>query len=119
MRHQKRVKKLGRESSHRKALVRNLAMNLIIHEKIKTTEAKAKALSPFVDNLINTAKKNKDRKLHAIRELNRLINHENCSKKIMDVLVDKYSDRNSGYTRITKAGFRAGDNAPTVIIELV
>lgn len=119
MRHQKRLKKLGREKSHRKALVRNLAMSLIIHEKIKTTESKAKALSPFVDKLITTAKNNTDNKLHAIRELKRLINHENCSKKIMEVLVEKYNDRNSGYTRITKAGFRPGDNAKMVIIELI
>lgn len=118
MRHQKRLKKLGREKSHRKALVRNLAMNLIIHEKIKTTEARSKAVRPFVESLITTAKKNSD-KLTAIRELDRLINHKNCSKKIMDVLVDKYKDRNSGYTRVTKTGSRPGDNAPMVVIELV
>lgn len=118
MRHQKRLKKLGKGRSHRKALVRNLAMNLIIHEKIKTTEAKAKVVTPFVDKLIGTAKRNKE-KLNAIRELNRLINHENCSKKIMEVLVEKYKDKNSGYTRVTKAGARPGDNAPMVVIELI
>lgn len=110
---------MGRERSHRKALKRNLAMNLIIHEKIKTTESKAKAVTPFIENLITTAKKNQSNKLHTIRELNKLINHENCSKKIIDVLVEKYKDRDSGYTRITKAGFRPGDNAKMVIIELI
>ena len=92
-------------------------MNVIIHEKVKTTEAKAKALAPFVDRLINVGKK--DSKMIAIRELNRLVNHESCSRKILEQLTEKYKDRTSGYTRLTKVGFRAGDNAPMVIIELV
>lgn len=117
MRHQKRLRKIGTDASHRKSMLRNLAMNVIIHEKVKTTVARAKAVAPFIDKLINTAKK-KD-KLHVIRELDKLINHESCSKKIMEELITKYSDRNSGYTRITKAGFRAGDNASMVYIELV
>lgn len=117
MRHQKRLRKIGTDASHRKSMLKNLAMNVIIHEKVKTTSARAKAVAPFVDKLINTGKK-KD-KLVVIRELNKLLNHESCSKKILEVLIDKYKDRNSGYTRITKAGFRAGDNASMVYIELV
>ena len=97
--------------------MRNLAMNVIIHEKVKTTETKAKAVAPFVDKLINVGKK-KD-KLHVIRELDRLVNHESCARKIIEQLVEKYKDRDSGYTRITKTGFRAGDSAPMVYIELV
>jgi len=118
MRHQKRLKKFGTGGTdHRRLLLKSLAMNVIIHEKVKTTEPKAKALAPFIAKLIDTAKKND--KLTAIRELNRLVNHESCSKKIMDQLVTKYKDRKSGYTRITKVGFRAGDSAPMVLIELI
>lgn len=117
MRHQKRIRKIGTSKSHRKSLMRNLAMNVIIHEKVKTTEAKAKAVAPFVEKLINVGKK--EDKLHVIRELDRLVNHESCARKIIEQLIDKYKDRSSGYTRLTKAGFRAGDNAPMVYIELV
>lgn len=117
MRHQKRIKKIGSSTAHRKSMLRNLAMNIIIHEKVKTTETKAKAVVPFVDRLINIGKK--EGKLHVIRELDRVINHENCARKIMEQLVDKYKDRNSGYTRMTKVGHRAGDAAPMVLIELV
>lgn len=117
MRHQKRGNRLGRDKAHRKSLLQNLAMNVIIHEKIKTTEARAKAVSAFIDKLINVGKK--ENKMIAIRELNRLVNHEDCSKKIMEQLIEKYKDRTSGYTRLSKVGFRAGDNASMVIIELV
>lgn len=117
MRHQKRLIKIGTDASHRKSMLKNLAMNVIIHEKVKTTATRAKAVSPFVDRLINVGKKGD--KLHVIRELNKLVTHESCSRKIMEELVNKYSDRTSGYTRITKAGFRPGDNASMVYIELV
>jgi large subunit ribosomal protein L17 len=113
----KRLANSGMDASFRKAMLKNLAMSLIIDEKIKTTVTRAKALAPFIERLINTGKK-KD-KLHVIRELNRLVTHEGCSRKIIEELVNKYSDRNSGYTRITRAGFRAGDNASMVYIELV
>ena len=118
MRHQKRLKKFGTGGTdHRRLLLRTLAMNVIIHEKVKTTEPKAKAVAPFVAKLIDTAKKND--KLNAIRNLQKLVNHESCSRKIMEDLVARYKDRKSGYTRITKIGFRAGDSAPMVLIELV
>lgn len=118
MRHQKRNKKFGvGGTDHRRLLLKTLAMNVIIHEKVKTTEPKAKAVAPYVARLIDTAKKHD--KLTAIRMLNKLVNHKNCSKKIMEQLAVKYKDRKSGYTRITKVGFRAGDCAPMVLIELV
>jgi len=117
MRHQNRKKKLTASASHRKALIRNLAMALIIHEKVKTTQVKAKLVAPFVESLITIAKK-KDTK-HAIREIEKKLQHESASKKIFEALVDRYKDRGSGYTRITKLGFRAGDNAPVVQVELI
>ena len=117
MRHKVRKVKLGSDKDHTTSLVRNLAMSVIIYEKIKTTSAKAKAVRPFIERLITIAKRSE--KIHAIRELNRLIQHENSSKKIIEVLKDKYQDRTSGFTRITKIGNRNGDNAPIVQIELV
>jgi len=117
MRHQKRIRKIGSDKSHRTSLLRNLAMNVIIHEKIRTTRTKAKAVQPYVEKVITMGKK-KD-KMHVIRELKKLVNHEDCSRKVMEVLVDKYKDRTSGYTRITNAGNRPGDNAPMVYLELV
>ena len=117
MRHKVKKIKLGSDRDHRIALVRNLAMSVIIYKKVKTTSAKAKAVQPFVERLISIAKKS-DKK-HAIREIERLLQHENSSRKILEVLVDKYKDRTSGFTRITKLGYRNGDNAPVVQIELV
>ncbi len=118
MRHKVKKIQLGSDKDHRVALMRNLAMSVVIYEKVKTTAKKAKAVQPFVDKLINIAKKKQDKR-EAIRELDRLLQHENSSKKILEVLVDKYKDRTSGYTRITRLGYRSGDNAPVVQIELV
>lgn len=117
MRHKVKKVKLGSDKDHTTALMRNLAMSVIIYEKIKTTAAKAKAVQPFVERLITIAKKKEKRE--AIRQLNKLLNHENSSKKLLEVIVEKYKDRNSGFTRITKLGYRNGDNAPVVQIELV
>lgn len=117
MRHKIKKIRLTTDKSHRTALLRNLAMSVIIYEKVKTTNAKAKMVQPFIDKLINIAKKKEKRE--AIREIERLLQHENSSKKIMEVLVEKYKDRPSGYTRMTKLGYRNGDNAPVVQIELV
>ena len=92
-------------------------MAVIIYEKVKTTSTKAKAVQPFIEKLITIAKKKEKRE--AIREIERLLQHKNSSKKILEVLVEKYKDRNSGYTRLTKLGYRSGDNAPVVQIELI
>jgi len=117
MRHKVKKVQLAHDKDHRTALMRNLAMQVIIYDKIKTTASRAKAVQPFVERLITVAKRGD--KLHAIREINRLLQHENSSKKIFEVLLEKYKDKNSGYTRITKLGYRSGDNAPVVQIELV
>ncbi len=117
MRHKVKKVKLGSDKDHTTALMRNLAMSVIIYEKVKTTSAKAKAVQPFVERLISIAK-NKEKK-HAIREIERLLQHENASKKLMEVLKEKYKDRDSGFTRITKLGNRHGDNAQMVQIELI
>ena len=118
MRHKVKKVKLGSDKDHTTAIMRNLAMSVIIYEKIKTTTAKAKAVQPFVERLITIAKKSKEKR-HAIREIEKLLQHENASRKIMDILIEKYKDRNSGFTRITKLGYRSGDNAPVVQLELV
>lgn len=117
MRHKVKKVKLGSDKDHTTAIMRNLAMSVIIYEKVKTTAAKAKAVQPFVERLISIAKGNEKR--HAIREIERLLQHDNSSKKLIEVLSDKYKDRTSGFTRITKLGYRTGDNAPVVQIELI
>lgn len=118
MRHRVKKVKIKNGVDYKTALVRNLAMSVIIYDKIKTTAAKAKAVQPFIERLIASAKRIKDKK-EGIREIERLLQHKNGSKKIFEVLVDKYKDRKSGFTRITKLGYRSGDNAPVVQIELV
>jgi ribosomal protein L17 len=117
MRHKVKKVKIGSDKDHRTALMRNLAMSVIIYDKIKTTAAKAKAVQPFVERLITIAKR-KDKR-NAIRQIEKLLQHENSSHKIFEVLVKKYKEKDSGFTRITKLGFRKGDNAPLVLLELV
>ncbi len=116
MRHKIAGRKLNRTSSHRKALFANMSAALIKHEQITTTLPKAKELRRFVDKLITLGKKGglSDRRL-AIAKMRDV----EQAKKIFDVLADRYKDRNGGYTRVLKAGFRYGDNAPMAIIELV
>lgn len=116
MKHKVKKIKLGVPKDHVNSIIRNLAMSIIVYEKIKTTAAKAKAVQPFVEKLISIGKN--ENKSHAIREIERLLQHENSSRKILEVLVKRYKDKNSGYTRITKLGYRSGDNAPVVQIEL-
>ncbi|MFH1218432.1 MAG: 50S ribosomal protein L17 [Candidatus Peregrinibacteria bacterium] len=116
MRHKVKKIKLGSDKDHKTALLRNLAMAVLIYEKVKTTSTRAKAVQPLVEKLINIGKKKG--KLQAIREIERLLQHENSSRKILEVLAEKYKDKSSGYTRITKLGNRSGDNAPLVQIEL-
>jgi large subunit ribosomal protein L17 len=117
MRHKVKKVKLGSDKDHTTAIMRNLAMSVIIYEKIKTTRAKAKAVQPFVERLISIAKK--DNKREAIRQIEKLLQHQNSSKKLLEVIAVKYKDRTSGFTRITKLGYRNGDNAPVVQLELV
>jgi len=116
MRHGLRGRKLNRTSAHRKALFANLAQALIEHEQITTTLPKAKDLRPVVEKLITLGKK---KTLTARRQAISQMRSETLAAKLMGPLADRYQERNGGYVRIIKAGFRHGDNAPLAIIELV
>jgi len=117
MRHKQNKVNIAGDKGHQTLLLRNLAMSVIIYEKIKTTESKARAVKPFVEKLITIGKTKEKRE--AIRQIEALLQHENSSRKILEVLVDKYKDRNSGFIRVTKLGYRSGDNAAVVQVELV
>jgi large subunit ribosomal protein L17 len=108
--------KLGVTSSHKKAMLRNLAAGLFLHEKITTTLPKAKELASYSEKLITRAKK---ADLNAVRALNGEINNRDIVKKVFDVLVPRYRERNGGYTQIFKIGVRRGDSATVVVIKLV
>lgn len=116
MRHRKAGRKLGRTSSHRKAMFMNMAQALIKHEQITTTLPKAKELRPIVEKLITLGKKGglANRRL----AISRLQSRELVTK-LFDELAERYKDRPGGYARVLKAGFRYGDNAPMAVIELV
>jgi large subunit ribosomal protein L17 len=116
MRHKVGGRKLQRPSGHRTALLRNMAASLIKHEQITTGVAKAKELRPYVEKLITLAKRGglSNRRLAQSRLLD-----DAQLTKLFDVLAVRYADRNGGYTRVIKAGFRASDAAPIAIIELV
>jgi len=116
MRHKVSKRKLNRTSSHRKALLANMAVALIKHEQIKTTLQKAKELAPYVEKLITLGKKGD---LNAKRRLYSIIPEKNWGAKVFDILAERYKERKGGYTRIMKAGFRYGDSAPMAVIELV
>ena len=117
MRHRMSGRKLNRTSSHRKAMLGNMAAALIKHEQIKTTLQKAKELRAVVDTLITLGKRGD---LHARRiAISRLHGDKKLAEKLFGDLADRYRDRPGGYTRVVKAGFRYGDSAPMAIIELV
>ena len=116
MRHGKSGRKLNRTASHRKAMFANMAAALIKHEQIVTTLPKAKELRPIADKLITLAKRGD---LHARRQAISQIRDKDMVKKLFDTLGERYTDRNGGYTRVLKAGFRYGDNAPMAVIEFV
>jgi large subunit ribosomal protein L17 len=116
MRHRNKGKTLGREKAPREMMLRNLAASIIMHEKVKTTEAKAKTVKILVEKMI-TVSKSKD--LTARRKLIATLPQPLAVAKAMDVLADRYQERPGGYTRITKLGMRVGDGADMVQIELV
>ncbi len=116
MRHRLKGRKLNRTASHRKAMFANMAAALIEHEQIVTTLPKAKELRGIVDKLITLGKRGD---LHSRRLAISRTRDVAQSKKLFDVLAPRYKDRNGGYTRVLKAGFRYGDNAPMAVIELV
>ncbi len=116
MRHQKRVAKLNRTASHRKALMHNLAAELVRHGKIKTTLTKAKELRRHTEKLITQGKKGT---LNARRRAYRVLRNRSLVKFLFDHIAPQYKDRQGGYTRIIKLGFRDNDAAEVALIELV
>ncbi len=116
MRHGHGYRKLNRTHEHRKAMFANMAASLIKHEQIVTTLPKAKELRPFVERLVTLAKKGDigSRRIAVSR-----IRDEDMAKKLFDTLGPRYEERQGGYIRIMKAGFRHGDNAPMAVIEFV
>ena len=116
MRHGYAHRKLGRTSAHRTAMFANMSASLIKHEQIVTTLPKAKELRPFVEKLVTLAKKGD---LHARRQAISQVRDVPQVGKLFETLGPRYSERNGGYIRIMKAGFRHGDNAPMAVIEFV
>ncbi len=116
MKHRKRHRKLNVKSAHRRALLRNLATSLIIHEKIKTTLPKAKELKSYVEKVITLAKRGD---LHARRIAAGYLFGKDALKKAFEELAPRFKDVQGGYTRITKIGFRRGDCAQMAVIEFL
>jgi large subunit ribosomal protein L17 len=116
MRHGKAGFKLGRVTAHRWALFRNLLVALFRHERIMTTEAKAKAVRGLADHMVTLAKRDD---LHARRQVLSMVPDAVVVKKLFDTIAARFSERPGGYTRIMKAGLRAGDRAQMVVLELV
>lgn len=116
MRHRKKTKSLDRKKESREAMLRNLATSVILFEKVKTTKAKALAVKPIVEKMITLGKKNT---LATRRQSLKFFYIENPVKKIFEELAPRYKGRSGGYTRITRLGFRQGDSAEMVQIELV
>ena len=116
MRHQKAGRKFGRNPAQRRALLRQLAISMILHERITTTEAKAKTIRPVVEKLITIARE--DSPYHRKLVMSKL-DHPLATSKLFDVIAPRYEGTPGGYTRIAKLGPRRGDAAPMALIELV
>ncbi len=116
MRHNIKGRSLGRKSGHRQALYRNLVTALLDHEKIITTEAKAKEVRSMAEQMITLGKKSG---LHSYRQMLSFIIDKKVAEKVFSVLAPRYQERTGGYTRITKLEPRMGDNAPMVQLELL
>lgn len=121
MRHRKKQIKLGIGKKYTRAVLRNLTTSIILYEKVKTTKSRAKAVKPLVEKMITLAKKTEEKEnmMNAIRQINQIVFDENAAKKVVKELKDRYKDRNSGYTRIVNLGYRKGDAASMVQIELI
>ena len=117
MRHHKNIRKLGRVRKQRSALLHGLARSLILRGKIKTTEAKAKELRPFIEKLVTKSKKDTLASRRLV--LSRLGGEKEATKKLFDEIALQYKDRNGGYTRITKLPLRAGDASTMAQIEFI
>jgi len=116
MRHQKTGRNLGRDTSHRKAMLRNMITSLFKHEQLETTDAKAKELRPVAEKMITLAKRGD---LHARRTALAYIKDKPVTHRLFEELKERYIDRHGGYTRIIKKGNRKGDGAPISIIQLL
>ena len=116
MRHQKKGRKLGVNPPHRKAMLRNLASNLIKHKRIQTTDSRAKELRTFIEPLITKAKK---ADLNSIRQILKKLPFKDDVHTLVHEIAPQFADRNGGYTRIIKRGFRDNDRASVSIIEFV
>ena len=116
MRHLKSGKKLGRDSSHRRAMLRNMATSLFKHEQLETTDTKAKELRPIAEKMIGLAKRGD---LHARRQVLSYLKDKKTTHQLFEELKDRYIKRQGGYVRIVKKGFRKGDGAPVSIIQLL
>lgn len=116
MRHRRKGKKLGRTASHRKAMMRNLVTEFLDNERIVTTISKAKALRPVAEKMITLAKREN---LHARRRALSFIRRKEVVYKLFDEIAPRFSERNGGYTRILRLGFRQGDQAEMALLELV
>ncbi|MBW1731693.1 MAG: 50S ribosomal protein L17 [Deltaproteobacteria bacterium] len=116
MRHRKAGKHLGRDSSHRRAMFRNMVTSLFRYEQIETTDAKAKQLKPIAERMITLAKRGD---LHARRQALAYMMDKRVTHRLFDELKDRFMDRQGGYVRIIKKGNRKGDNAPISIVQLI
>ena len=116
MRHKLHFRKLNKTSSHRKAMLANMANSIVLHEQINTTLPKAKELRPFVEKLVTLAKKGD---LSARRQIISITKDKKTAAKLIDILAVRYKERKGGYIRIIKSGFRHGDFAPMAYIEFV
>jgi len=116
MRHARKAKRLGVSTAHRNAILKNLATELFRHERIKTTELRAKEVRSLVDKVIKLAKKGD---LHSRRQILSMVQDEEVVNKVFSEIIERYTDRRGGYTRIYKLGSRQGDNASLVLVELV
>ncbi len=114
MRHKKGNKKLSKPTDQRIALLRSLSLSLITHEKIKTTDVRAKETQRYIERLISLGKRGD---LHARRQALKLLPNKDAVKKLFDVISKNYKDKNGGYTRLIKLGFRRGDSSPVSQIE--
>lgn len=116
MRHKKAGKQLSRNPSHRRALLRNAVTSLLKHDRIETTDTKAKVLRPLAEKMITLAKRGD---LHARRQALSFLQEKGVAHRLFDELRKRYDDRQGGYVRIVKKGFRKGDGAPISIMQLL
>jgi len=116
MRHRNAGFKLGRNTSHRRALLRNLVTSVIVEDRVETTVAKAKAVRPHIEKMITLGKKGD---LHARRQALGFLQTDSAVKRLFDVVAPRYGDRNGGYLRIVRTGFQQGDGADKAFIELL